>query len=132
MPGTIAPGDSTGSLLFTDDLTLTNSSVLEIELGGTAAGVDFDWLNVTGDAALDGLLEVSLVNGFDPASGNVFTIISGGQLSGTFDDIQLPELNEGLMWQMSSDSNHFSLAVSTAVVYQPADFNEDTRIDYST
>jgi autotransporter-associated beta strand protein len=125
MPGTIAPGDAIGSILFTDDLALTSTSVLEIELGGTSAGMDFDRLDVGGALTLNGFLEVSLVAGFAPSLGNTFTIVAAGRLIGSFDYFELPQLGPGLYWEMSGDSNHFTLAV----IHQPADFNEDGQVD---
>ena len=69
MPGTIAPGDSPGMLTLDNSLTLAETSRLEIELGGTEAGTQYDWLSIGGFAELDGTLDVSLINDFVPAAG---------------------------------------------------------------
>ncbi len=45
--GTVAPGESAGSLTV-DDMTFGNGSVLDIELGGTTPGKLYDVLNSTG------------------------------------------------------------------------------------
>ena len=48
-----------------------------MELGGTTAGSQYDQLNVTGSVTLSGAtLTVSLINGFNPVTGNSFTIIN--------------------------------------------------------
>ncbi|MBT4500811.1 MAG: hypothetical protein HOC74_23985, partial [Gemmatimonadetes bacterium] len=46
-----------------------------------------DRLNVTGAAALDGTLDIGLINGFTPVTGNSFEIMSYGSRSGGFSSI---------------------------------------------
>ena len=71
--GTIAPGHSPGVLTFSNDLTLGASSVLNMELAGTNLNL-FDRIAVGGAFALNGALNVSLTNGFNPQFGNSFKI----------------------------------------------------------
>ena len=93
MPGTIAPGDSTGMLTLADNLTLTETSRVEIELGGIEAGTQYDWLSVGGFAELDGTLDVSLTNDFVPAADSLFQVLhADGGIFSQFDDVLLPEL----------------------------------------
>ena len=66
---------------------------LLIELAGTTAGTQYDQLIVTGAVTLDGTLQVSLINGFNPALGNTFDVLDWGTLSGTFSSLQLPSLS---------------------------------------
>ena len=49
--GHISPGASPGAINITGNLTLTSSSVLDIELGGTTAGSGYDQINVSGAGA---------------------------------------------------------------------------------
>lgn len=89
--GTVGPGNSPGTMNISGNYTQDINGTLLMELGGTAQGVDFDWLNVSGSATLDGTLQVTLLGGFVPAAGNVFTLVSaGGGVSGTFESVNLP------------------------------------------
>src|SRR6185503_10365105 len=71
----------------TGDYTQTASGTLNIELGGTVAGTSYDRLAVSGAAALSGTLNVSLVNGFNPAQGDTFLVLNHGTRSGAFSTV---------------------------------------------
>ena len=115
----------TGNILFSDGfspglsaaaVSLENfqfdpTATLSIELGGVNAGAEFDQLNFTGTALLDGTLSVSLINGFNPQPGNAFAFIQGGALSGAFDAMNLPPLDPGFSWTYSQSGNAAILAV---------------------
>lgn len=81
--GVIAPGAALGDLAVTGAVDLGSDARLEIELGGASLG-QFDRLLIGGSAALDGTLEVRLANGFAPAPGDTFTILTSSALSGFF------------------------------------------------
>ena len=84
---------------------------LNIELGGILAGAEYDQLNFSGAGLLDGILNVSLINGFQPQGGQTFTIIDGGALSGAFDAIALPALDPAFSWLYSQNANGARLIV---------------------
>ena len=87
--GTINPGFSPGTLTFADGLTLGGGSTLLMEIAGDAAG-EFDFIDVGGDLTLDGLLQVTLLDGFRPGEGERFALLDyGGTLTGTFDAIEV-------------------------------------------
>ncbi|HOX25751.1 MAG TPA: Ig-like domain-containing protein [Candidatus Krumholzibacteria bacterium] len=77
-PGRVRPGSSLGILTVVGDYTTTPTSRLFFELGGALPGVQHDQLAVTGSAALGGSLHVSLTDGFAPAPGDTFTVITAG------------------------------------------------------
>ena len=77
------PG-SPGTLTIVGDYTQTSGGNLVIEIGGPGAGTDFDQVNITGQASLDGTLTVNLINGFVPHSGDSFTVMTFGSEMGTF------------------------------------------------
>jgi filamentous hemagglutinin family protein len=88
---TLAPGASPGTLNITGNLILAATSTTLIELGGTSQGVDYDFINVTGNVNLDGILDISLFGGFIGVTGNIFDVIqSGGTMSGSFATVNLP------------------------------------------
>jgi hypothetical protein len=80
------PG-SPGTITIIGDYTQTAGGNLVIEIGGLNPGTDFDQLNITGQATLDGTLTVNLINGFRPASGQGLTILTFGSGSGAFADL---------------------------------------------
>lgn len=84
--GIISPGTSPGTINITGPLVLSNSSSLRFELGGYAPA-QFDVLNVTGNVALAGNLNVTLTNNFIAAltNGASFTLLTAtNPISGTF------------------------------------------------
>jgi hypothetical protein len=110
--GTVAPGFSPGLLSLTGAYPGSPTSLLDIELGGTAAGTEYDRLAVSGAAALDGALNVTLVNGFTPGLGNQFTILTYGSMSGAFRSVLLPTLPLGLLWQTATNPTSMVLSVT--------------------
>jgi hypothetical protein len=72
------------------------------------------------------------VNGFNPAEGDSFEILSAGTLSGSFDTTNLAALDPGLSWQVDyfedSPTDYLLLSV-VAVPVVPGDFNGDGDVD---
>jgi hypothetical protein len=60
---------------------------LEIELGGTALGIDFDWIDVEGAADLDGDVQVTLINGFTPPGDSRYQFVTSSSRTGTFKSV---------------------------------------------
>ena len=87
--GTLAPGDSLGTLT-TGDATLFEGAHLAIEIGGKSAG-SYDQLAVHGSVDLRiPKLDATLTNGFAPTVGASFTIIDNDgkdAVNGTFLDL---------------------------------------------
>ncbi|MEI8264766.1 MAG: LEPR-XLL domain-containing protein, partial [Betaproteobacteria bacterium] len=94
--GTLAPGYSPGLISYESGLTLTDATRTVIELGGTApatvadagSGAFHDRINVSGLAALNGTLDLELVNGFTPKAGDEFVVFSYGSVQGRFDAVE--------------------------------------------
>ena len=82
---TISPGGASmaGTINITGSYTQNSGGALNIELGGTAAG-QFDVLAAGGGATLNGTLNVSLINSFNPTSGNSFNAVTFASRSGVF------------------------------------------------
>ena len=82
-----APGHSAGRTSIFGDYTQQTDAVLDIEIGGISVISEYDEVQVTGTAVLDGALQLSLINGFVPNAGNVFGILTAGALSGVFTNV---------------------------------------------
>jgi T5SS/PEP-CTERM-associated repeat protein len=129
MEGDVRPGFSPGTMAFGGDVSFGPTSVLEIELGGLTAGTQYDRVTVAESAVLGGSLEVSLINGFTPALGSSFQILTASQgITGAFVNSMLPSLATGLGWNVDYTATGVQLSVITAT-QQPGDFNNDGRVD---
>ena len=72
--GVVAPGQPLGALTIVGNYSQYPAGTLRIDLGGTTAGVNYDVLNVTGQAILNGTLIVSQTNGFLAMAGDSFRV----------------------------------------------------------
>jgi hypothetical protein len=81
--GGVAPGSSAGTLTVNGDYTQTGTATCYIELAGHDAG-QYDRLQVSGQASLAGRLIVKSINGYVPAIGDHFTIMTFGSRVGAF------------------------------------------------
>ncbi len=89
--GAVSPGTtSVGRLSVSGNYTQNAGGILNIQLGGLTPATQFDQLAVTGQASISGTLNVTLVNGFTPAAGNTFQIITAGSTAGSFTTINPP------------------------------------------
>ncbi len=76
--GIVAPGLVAGVGLLTHigDYNPSATAVFEIDLGGLIGGSEYDQLAITGDAMLNGTLDVELVDGFMPEVGDSFVVMT--------------------------------------------------------
>ncbi len=82
--GDLSPGSSPAAVSFGGSVALGAAALVRIELGGTTPGTQYDRVNVSGQLALGGTLDVDLLNGFTPALGNQFTVLTFASRSGDF------------------------------------------------
>jgi fibronectin-binding autotransporter adhesin len=75
--------DFTSVLIVSGDYTQGSGATLEIQLGGTPDTGLFGQLNITGNAALDGTLVLTPVNGYTPTTGDAFQIMTFASRNGT-------------------------------------------------
>ncbi len=138
--GTYSPGDSPSDVQITGDVSLGTAATLILELAGTTLGTEYDHLNITGNLAADGTLDIQLLNNFAPTFGDTFDLLDFGSLTGTFDAINLPSLAGGLSFDTSSLLTTGSISVvpepTTAmlvtflglIVTRRRQLNRDTRL----
>ncbi|WP_237764043.1 autotransporter domain-containing protein [Terrimicrobium sacchariphilum] len=86
--GTVAPGNSPGTLTIAGNFTQTGTGDLQIEVASSSV---FDQLVVTGTASLGGTLAVQSYNGFQFAYGQQFNFLQAGNIMGSFDSITMPD-----------------------------------------
>jgi autotransporter-associated beta strand protein len=98
----IAPGNSAGELGVSGDYVQAGTFLAEI--GGLTAGTQHDLLTVGGNASLAGLVDVSLIDSFNPTIGDFFDVLTSADidsLAGVTFDFSSAPLDAGLMWQTS-------------------------------
>jgi hypothetical protein len=127
--GTFSPGFSPAKLTLG---SAVYGGTLDIEIGGLSPGSGYDQLNHIldgGTAQLGGALAVSLINGFTPAAGNSFEIITAtGGISGAFTSLSLPALAAPLAWNTNQLYTSGLLSVIDSN-FLPGDINRDTHVD---
>ena len=92
-PGTMSSGNYADVVTIDGDWIKTGGSK-EVDLGGLFSGsgdksrTEFDWVDVTGNVELAGLLDVQLIDGFNLFRGMSFDILRvGGTLTGQYDGL---------------------------------------------
>jgi len=78
---TVEPGGTVGTLTIQGNYTQTAAGVLLIQIAGAS---QYGQLAVIGTATLGGTLDVSLIDGYTPALGASFSILTFNQRSGDF------------------------------------------------
>ena len=111
---TFRPGGSgaTGTLNVAANYTQGPGGTLAIEVGGTGSG-QFDVLAIGGTPSLGGTLNVALLNGFLPAAGQAFRVLTSPGNPGTFPNItgQTTGLSQ------RADTSGLSLVRGASVTY---------------
>jgi T5SS/PEP-CTERM-associated repeat protein len=125
-PG-LSAGTSSGALHVDGSYLQSQSGRLTVRLGGTMPAAQYDQLQVTGAVTLSGTLSVVLANSFQPSLGNVFDILDGSSINGTFSTIQLPALAAGLNWNTSQLYSTGTLSVVSSGI--PGDYNGNGAVD---
>jgi len=116
----LSPGNSPGRLTVTGDFDMNLQATLLLEIAGTIDGSQFDVLDVGGHAAVDGMLQVALLDGFQPELGDRFDLVDFGSLSGTFAQIVLPDLTAGHAWDTSELYESGNISVVASAVPEPS------------
>ena len=137
--GVINPGSSPGILTIAGNVSLEDSTVVNIEIGGNTVGKEYDQLRITGSVDFGGRLNIDLINNFIPSINDSFEIITYGDRLGVFDEENgLSFFSDELSFKpvykdhslvlvtIGSDSNNAPLAVNDTVIT-----NEDVSVTAS-
>ena len=128
--GIIEPGSNIGVLSYVGNFVSSSTGVLDIQLGGLTAGTEYDQLNVTGNATLNGSLKVRVANGFVPNNGDSFVILNtSGTVSSDFSSL---DIQDGLYLTVIVNSNNVTLVVDSVGVLDVEELNDGEVVsDYS-
>jgi autotransporter-associated beta strand protein len=132
--GTFAPGASPAVSTVSGSFVQT-AGTLQIEIGGTTPGSQFDMLLVGGVAGIGGALDVDLLSGFMPTAGQTFQFLKASNgVAGMFGSTSLPSLAGGLTWQLLYNSGVAALIVAPVGGigdFLPGDYDENGTVDAS-
>lgn len=94
--GRLSPGEltgvpvpETGELTVNGNLVLQANAITDIEIGGLLRPIEYDRVQVNGTAVLDGVLNISFINGFVPPYGSTYSIMSYTSKTGQFSAINV-------------------------------------------
>ena len=104
-----------GLLTINSNYIQTTTGSLDIELGGTTAGSQYDQLGVSGTATLGGQLDVCLIDNFQPALGNTFRVLTFASSSGNFGFYNGIVLGNRLLLDPALNSTNLTLTVQPVV-----------------
>ncbi len=105
-----------GCSMDPNSVALQSILTLTVDLGGATPCAGYGQYNVAQSLALNqSTLDVVLTNGFAPALGQTFKILSWGALTGTFGTLNLPSLSAGLAWDTTALYTTGSIAVRPSV-----------------
>ncbi|MEX2168636.1 MAG: autotransporter-associated beta strand repeat-containing protein [Pirellulales bacterium] len=123
--GTFDPGLS-AAFTTVGSIALAPTSTLIMELGGTSRGGQYDAILASGNLGLGGALNVTLIDGFNPAAGHTYDLFDWSTRSGTFASINLPAL-AGLAWNTSQLYTTGALSLAAAGLI--GDYNQNGAVD---
>jgi hypothetical protein len=109
--GAIRPGASPGILSVGGAVSQAPAGAVDIEIGGLTADSQYDRLAASGAAALDGTLNLSLIDGFVPVLGATFDVLTCGSRTGTFATVNGLGIGGGLRFQVSYATNKVTVTV---------------------
>jgi T5SS/PEP-CTERM-associated repeat protein len=121
---TVFPG-SKATLL--EDLSLASGATLLADIAGSSIDTEYGEIEVVGNVMLGGLLDVVLSNGFTPAAGDSFQILTAyGGVEGSLALAAMPPLPNRLGWDLAIEAHRVVLNV---VALPDGDYNGDGMVD---
>ena len=118
-------GSTTGNIEYAGSYQVGNSpdavsvqnvlfdrtSTLIMEFASDVPGSGYDQLDISGTATFNGTLDVDLLNGFSPSAGDIYHLFNG-QTTGSFSQVVLPSLGNGLSWNTSDLDTNGTISVT--------------------
>jgi len=89
------------------------NGVLNVAIGGIAAGSQYSQVAVSNGASLNGTLNIELAGGFVPALGDAFTIVTGSAVTGQFATVNGLSINSGEHFEIAYSGTAVTLTVAS-------------------
>jgi tyrosinase len=109
----VNPGNSPGRLRVNGDYTQTEDGELTIDIIGRKAGRKHDVLDISGDAILDGTLNIYFLDGFVPKVGDTFRFLHASDVTGEFDKINIFGLKDSYNFDFDFKDGAYYLKVDS-------------------
>ena len=124
--GRLEPGFGIGTATLGGSLTQTAAGVLGFEIAGPP-DIAQDFVQVAGTASLAGDLEVSLVGDFIPSTGDIYPILTTGQLLSEFDSLTINTASVlDVAAELSYSGSEVLLEITDVSMF--GDFNDDLAL----
>lgn len=124
--GQLNPGASPGVMNVDGDFVNRSNGTMNFEINGLNAN-QYDRINITGDAGLDGTLNVMLGGGFTPDWGDRWSIINYTSVTEVLDVVSFTALGDPLLlWWYEATADSFDVGVRHI-----ADVNHDDSVNFA-
>lgn len=125
--GGYSPGNSPGSVAINGDVVFGANNTALFEIAGLAQGTQYDHLTVNGNLTLNGVLQLSFINGYIANAGDTFDLFDWSGVTGTFSSISTQNalLGSGLAWNFDNlyvNGSVSVIATATTPVPEPESF----------
>jgi YVTN family beta-propeller protein len=107
----IDDGASAPGTLTVNNFAQTPTGRFGVVIGGLTPVTQYSQWHDTATSGLFGSLDIRFANGFVPALGNQFTILTSNALGGTFSSINSPTLPAGINWSLAYTTQTVVLSV---------------------
>lgn len=110
----LTTGDSSqkpGKFSVTGTYNQTSTGTLNVSISGTTVGTQYGQLAVSNGATIGGTLTLKLIKSFVPSIGDVYTILTGSAVTGTFATVNGLSINSSEHFQVNYNSNSVTLTV---------------------
>ncbi len=124
--GIISPGNSHGILTYIGNFLPSSTAILDIQLGGLTPGNEYDQLSATGNAKLNGILKISLIDGFIPAKGDSFVVLT--TTAAITDSFATIDAQSGLYLTVKKNSNNITIFVDSVGTITSVENNKKAEI----
>ncbi len=109
--GILHLADTAAAATIDGNYTQAAAATLRLGLGGTTPGTGYDTLAIDGTANLAGTLKIELLDGYEPALDDSFTVLTCSALTDNGLAFDLPALASGLGWETQIGSQTITLTV---------------------
>ncbi|WP_130733777.1 T9SS type A sorting domain-containing protein [Flavobacterium sp. J27] len=125
----LSPGESSslklGTYVFDADLFFENNAKLYIDINST----ENDLVAVSNVATLNGRLDVTLLDDYDPVIDSEFTILTANTITGTFSALNFPDLGSDKEFVIIYNPTSVVLKVVDSTTLYAGNFNsEDSNL----
>lgn len=115
--GELQLGDEPELLTIEGNVKFAEGSIIKLKIEGLERGESYDAMNVGSAVTLGGTLDVKLSDNINLENGNIFELLQGNQISGEFENIIVPNLeDQGLTLSINQTASKIELLVTQTIV----------------